>query len=199
MKGSATGGVLPPPLELAPPREVLKVRRALPREWVHFRDHHYQDHSLKGDSVAFVGLLHGHAVAFLACVPESMNFVRRGAMSGLAEWEDLGYPTPWASTEMHRQLFREHRTVVHPDCQGMGLAPLLCDAVAKLLHDRGADFTSQTVHPSYGSYRDRSPFWRALPRNGMGKFSHFFVGAVLPDGSTDSSLQLAIERRVRLE
>ena len=31
------------------PQLHLEVRRALPREWVHFRDHHYKDHLLEHD------------------------------------------------------------------------------------------------------------------------------------------------------
>ena len=34
-----------------------------------------------------------------------------------------------------------------------GLASLVCDCVAAAMHDINFDFTSQTVHPTYGSYR----------------------------------------------
>lgn len=185
----------------------LEVRRALPREWRHFREHHYKDHKLKGDAIAFVGLIEGRAACFTAITQEPLHFVRRGAQSVV--WPaDFPYPAPWKSREaVKRHLFREHRTVVLPDFQGMGLAPLMCDAVACYFLAGGNDFTSQTVHPFYGSYRDRSPFWLALPTNrtemsainGNLKFSHTFKGDYLPDGSRDEKLRELLEARVRLE
>lgn len=191
---------------LAPPVLELEVRRALPREWVHFREHHYKDHGLHTCSVAFVGLLDGRAACFLAIINEGCNFVQKNASRDCgtaAEWADSGYPTPWLKGEV-RRLYREHRTVVLPDFQGMGLAPLLCDAVGTLVLAGGHDFTSQTVHPFYGSYRDRSPFWRPLPSNrkerscvnGNVKYSHFFVGATRPDGEEDPALAEELRRRV---
>lgn len=195
-----------PPAPAVPVVE-LEVRRALPREWRHFREHHYKDHKLKGDSIAFVGLIEGRAACYTAITQEPVHFVRKGAQSGL--WPaDYPYPDPWKSREaVKRQLFREHRTVVLPDFQGMGLAPLMCDAIACYVLAGGNDFTSQTVHPFYGSYRDRSPFWLALPTNrtemsainGNLKFSHAFKGDYLPDGSRDEKLRELLEARVHLD
>jgi len=186
---------------LVPPMLELEIRRALPREWVHFREHHYKDHSLHTASVAFVGILGGQAACFLAIVGEKVNYVQRNAVK--VEWADVGYPKTWAKGKV-RRLYREHRTVVLPDFQGMGLAPLLCDSVALHVLETGHDFTSQTVHPFYGGYRDRSPFWRALPSNrkensqinGNYKFSHVFVGAVRPNGQTDPQLATELNSRI---
>eukprot|EP00927_Polykrikos_kofoidii_P021670 TRINITY_DN20442_c0_g1_i1.p1 TRINITY_DN20442_c0_g1~~TRINITY_DN20442_c0_g1_i1.p1 ORF type:complete len:1473 (+),score=279.80 TRINITY_DN20442_c0_g1_i1:452-4420(+) len=195
---------------LAPPVVHLEVRRALPREWAHFREHHYKDHALNAAAVTFVGLVGGTAVAFLAIICQATNFVYRSAKCAelegrCSDWYDIGYP--WKSDPEPRRLFREHRTVVRPDFQGMGIAPLLCDTVARLFHECGHDFTSQTVHPFYGSYRDRSLFWCQLPTNrkerseinGNKKYSHFFSGAVLPDGTKDAARELELRRRCGLE
>ena len=144
------------PALLQPPLVELEVRRALPREWLHFREHHYKDKGLHGSSICFVGLVHGRAVAFVAVVPEALHFVRRGVLAALEgrhpEWLNSGYPTSWAhdGEETGRKLFREHRTVVLPDAQGMGFGPLLCDAAAAVMLRCGHDFTSQTIHPHYG-------------------------------------------------
>jgi len=181
----------------------LQVRRALPREWKYFREHHYKDHTLQGTCVAFVGTVNGTAACFCAVVPEGDNFVRRSSES--KEGGQSAYPLPWR--QQQRRLIREHRTVVLPDFQGMGLAPLLCDAVAVLYLSLGHDFTSQTVHPFYGSYRDRSPFWAAFKTsrttmsqlNGNLKYSHYFIGAYNPDGSTDPERAEALKQRVCAE
>merc|ERR1712217_522078 len=125
---------------------------------------------------------------------------------GHPEWADSGYPScRLKEEEAGRRLFREHRTVVLPDAQGMGFGPLLCDAVALIMSKCGHDFTSQTVHPHYGSYRNRSRFWRPLPSNqqqkteinGNQKYSHFFIGPVCrDDGSEDAGLLQLLESRI---
>merc|ERR1740121_466454 len=189
--GSASPGV---------PTIHLEVRRCLQREWEHFKEHHYKDHKLKTDSVCFVGLLDGRAACFTAITMEPIHFVLRGHGIGHIP----AYPSTWASSKPLRMLFREHRTVVHPDFQGMGLAPLLCDAVAQCYNDIGHDFTSQTVHPYYGSYREGSPFWTALSTNrkdnscvnGNLKYSHCYIGCLLDDGSVDPEREQQLRIRV---
>lgn len=193
----------------------LIIRRALLREWVHFREHHYKDKSLSTNAVGFVGLLNGRACCFSAIVPESSNWIAKSVQSGLegngytAKWTEIGYPTTWLpifGKRRMRRLFREHRTVLLPDFQGMGLASLMCDCLAVSLQTSNFDFTSQTVHPTYGGYRDRSPFWIPLPTNrneksalkGNLKYSHAFVGSFRPDGSQDEVLREKLRRRVMM-
>ncbi|CAE7265328.1 unnamed protein product, partial [Symbiodinium sp. KB8] len=128
------------------PQLHLEVRRALPREWVHFRDHHYKDHSLHTAAVVFVGILCGRACGFCAVVQESQNWIQRncagGKYGGMKDrWENVQYPLPWLKA--NRKLYREHRTVVLPDFQGLGVAPVLCDTVANLILRSNCDFTSR--------------------------------------------------------
>lgn len=56
--------------------------------------------------------------------------------------------------------YREHRTVVLPDFQGLGIGPRLSDAIAQIHVDQGKRYFSRTAHPRFGAYRDASPFWR---------------------------------------
>jgi len=56
--------------------------------------------------------------------------------------------------------YREHRTVVLPDFQGLGLGPKISDMVAQIHLDEGKRYFSKTAHPRFGAYRDRSPAWR---------------------------------------
>jgi len=60
---------------------------------------------------------------------------------------------------------RAHRTVILPEWQGMGIGSRLSDAVAEWHRRRGADYFGQTVHPSFGRYRDASPFWKPTDFN----------------------------------
>ena len=69
----------------------------------------------------------------------------------------------------------------------------------------GYVFTSNTAHPTYGGYRNRSPFWLELPSSqrvrfyGASTFSHIWIGALRPDGSVDSERQRLLAERVRVD
>lgn len=166
----------------------LVVRRALPCEWRKFREHHYKDHRLNHSSVCFVGELEGRAVVFTAILNTGFNFKwflgRNSDEKVDAELEKLGLPVAWKG----RMLMREHRTVVMPDSQGLGLGSLMADAVAHICCETGHAFMSTTAHPTYGGYRDRSPLWSALASSrrerGNGQystFSHVWRGAASHD------------------
>lgn len=185
----------------------LEVRRALPCEWVNFQEHHYKDHSLHCNAKGWVGMLGGQPVActfVVDWVPNAVGLGRRGLSSkgedlGIVEPEWLALPLEWAS----RPLVREHRTVVLPDFQGCSLGSAMSDAVAREHELQGYLFCSKTAHPHFGSYRDRSPFWRPSPGNGQvdkfGKrfFNHFWVGAARPDGTRDPVRQKELDARAR--
>merc|ERR1712008_468447 len=81
-------------------------------------------------------------------------------------------------------LLREHRTVVLPDCQGLGVGSLMADTIASVCERMGYAFMSVTAHPTYGGYRERSPLWATLPSSkrerGDGRattYSHLWIGA----------------------
>jgi len=181
----------------------LVVRRALPAEWRNFREHHYKDHSLNSSSVCFVGSLEGRAVAFCAVIPTgfTLNWVVAQDHEGEAtrQAKRYGYPLEWGIWP----LLREHRTVVLPDSQGLGLGSLLADAVARLSTEMGYSFMSTTAHPTYGGYRDRSPFWAALdsskrerPNCACATFSHVWIGAAQNDGGVDQDRLGRLSKRV---
>lgn len=86
----------------------------------------------------------------------------------LAIWENEGNPEiigftatlPLPSGSL-RNAWREHRTVILPDFQGLGLGPRLSNAVGEIMLARGLSFYSRTAHPRLGAYRNASPLWRA--------------------------------------
>jgi len=187
----------------------LEVRRALPCEWQFFREYHYKDHSLSASAACWVGLVDGHPVAFTAAFPFAPNFIVLGkrGMTAMGGFDKDG-PKPsfqdCPDTWMRRVMFREHRTVVLPDYQGTGIGSAMSDAVARDLEFRGNLFTSQTIHPFFGSYRERSPFWRSCASNrdldsrGRPKFSHYWVGATLPNGDESKKIIEDLDKRVKL-
>jgi GNAT superfamily N-acetyltransferase/ABC-type iron transport system FetAB ATPase subunit len=185
----------------------LEVRRAMPCEWQFFREFHYKDHTLHASSMCWVGVLDGHPVAFTAAFPFAPNYHSLGKR-GLTNWgrPDPGGPKPEFSylpdTWIWRIMCREHRTVVLPDYQGTGVGSAMSDAVARDLESRGFLFTSQTIHPFFGSYRERSPFWRpcasnrAYDQKGRPKYAHYWVGATSPKGVEDAKLCKELDMRV---
>lgn len=81
-----------------------------------------------------------------------------------AWWEDalVGFastaPFPHGSI---RNARREHRTVILPDFQGLGIGVRLSDEVARhTVEDLGKRYYSKTAHPRMGEYRDRHPNWK---------------------------------------
>ena len=60
-----------------------------------------------------------------------------------------------------RKAYREHRTVVLPDFQGLGIGPRISDNVAQFYRDQGKRYFSKTAHVRFGGYRDKeNSGWR---------------------------------------
>jgi len=64
-----------------------------------------------------------------------------------------------------RNKYRESRTVVMPDFQGLGIGTRFSDAVAQHWLDSGYRFFSKTAHIRMGEYRQKSLLWRPTSTN----------------------------------
>lgn len=117
----------------------LDVHRTNWRTWSLFRSHHYLSHEMHKQAQCFIGLWSGRPVVFTAV---------------------LAFPHP-----KFRKAFREHRTVVLPDYQGIGIGPHFSDSIAQLYIDQGCRYYSRTSHPRMGKYRDNSPLWKPTRTN----------------------------------
>lgn len=190
---------------------VIDVRRALPCEWKHFREHHYKDHRLVANAWGWVCVLAGRPVGCVfatTLVPNIVALGRMGLWCGSRDAQAtkvLEENKAWLALPESRVRWpaaREHRTVVHPDFQGCSIGSALSDAVAREHELQGWVFQSKTAHPHFGSYRDRSSFWAPCPSNGRSdkdgtkSYSHFWIGAVNPDGSMDAERQEQLAARV---
>eukprot|EP01083_Nonionella_stella_P013320 37507_1 len=67
--------------------------------------------------------------------------------------------------DVYRFQYREHRTVILPSYQGLGIGSRISDAIGEYLALQGYRLQSKTAHPRYGRYRDRSPLWNATKAN----------------------------------
>lgn len=104
----------------------------------------------------------------------------------------------FASQNKVYSLRREHRVVILPSWQGLGLGPALSDLSASLWtatahgDEEKTDrpcwrYSSTTAHPRFGTYRVSNAEWTPTATNGKGgMFSHEYVGQT----------QTAVKRRL---
>lgn len=109
----------------------LEIYRTTYETWDLFSRHHYLDQGHSKSAIAFVGLVEGSPAVFSSAISQP---------SKLPTW-------------------REHRTVVLPDHQGIGIGNRMSEFVASLFLTRGYRYISVTTHPGMVAYRSRSPLW----------------------------------------
>lgn len=86
-----------------------------------------------------------------------------------------------------KSAWREHRTVVLPDYQGLGLGLRLCEWQAEWHLLQGHRFYSRTTHPRIGEARNQSVLWRATGKSGKTRKSHWSHAS----GSADRAVRYA--------
>ena len=116
------------------PEIKLDVHQTTTAAWSMFREHHYLDHHIHKAAQCFVALWNDKPVAFCSV---------------------LHFPHP--TTKLFK---REHRTVVLPDFQGIGIGNRLSEFVASYFTRKGFRFVSTTSAPSMMKHRAKSPLWR---------------------------------------
>jgi energy-coupling factor transporter ATP-binding protein EcfA2 len=115
------------------PEIQLDVFEAGAEIWPVFRPHHYLSAEINKSAKFFVAVFEDHMVAMTAI---------------------LIFPHPTV-----KNCYREHRTVVLPDFQGVGIGNRLSEFVGDWLLSRGKRFISTTSHPAMIAHRSRSSKW----------------------------------------
>src|SRR5262249_47299951 len=118
-------------LRQRPPIE-LRISKATAAAWAMFRGHHYLTARLHRAARCWVATWHDVPLAFISCMP---LVGRRG-------------------------VWREHRTVVLPDYQGVGIGNALSEWLGGCLKSWGIRFTSVTSHPAMIRHRSNNLKWR---------------------------------------
>lgn len=121
------------------PNIVLEVLPCSYEIWSHFSKHHYLTEDLNVSSRCWIATWLGTPVGFVSAIAYPSGTVKNG--------------------------WREHRTVVLPDFQGMGIGVRLSDAIAEYMVNNGCRYFSKTVHPRMGEYRERKDEWRPTAHN----------------------------------
>jgi GNAT superfamily N-acetyltransferase len=117
--------------------------------WAMFAKHHYLTEKIAGGCRSYLATAIFDANTFNASDEAIVGFAST---------------IPFPHGYIHN-AYREHRTVVLPDFQGLGLGPKISDAVAQIHKVEGKRYFSRTAHPRFGAYRDRSPLWKRTSNN----------------------------------
>lgn len=117
------------------PQLVVEIYAGTPEAWGMFRRHHYLAATLHPAAMCMIAVINETVVGFSAALPFPNGNLRNA--------------------------WREHRTVVLPDFQGLGIGMRLSDWVGQWMVDHDRRYFSRTAHPRMGAYRDASPLWRA--------------------------------------
>lgn len=107
--------------------------------WKMFSRYHYLSHSLNNACKMFILEINGEVAGIEAV---------------------LHFPHPKV-----KNLKKEHRLVIHPDYQGLGLSAFLAENVAQMFKNNGFKFNSVTTNPALSFLRNKSKNWK-LRRHG---------------------------------
>ena len=117
------------------------------KAWDMFKRHHYLSGKLNSSSVCYLGLYKDIPIAFVA----ALAFPRKGL----------------------KHAWREHRLVVLPDYQGMGIGNVFSEAIAQAYIENGCRYFSKTANVRCGRHRDNSPLWRGTSHNHKSRTDYF--------------------------
>jgi len=121
-----------PPIEIT----IYPCRRSY---WKAFANHHYLNQKIGSSARCFL------ATAKFDGVENIVGF-------------SASLPLPSGTL---KNAWREHRTVILPDFQGLGIGPRVSDAVAGVHKREGKRYYSKTAHPRFGGWRDaHTDLWK---------------------------------------
>jgi GNAT superfamily N-acetyltransferase len=123
------------------PLIVIEIYPCKYTAWEMFKNYHYLRNDLLRSARCFMATWSGKVVGFASSITMPSGSLKNA--------------------------WREHRTVILPDYQGMGIGTLLSDTIAQIHVDEGKRYYSRTAHPRMGIHRDHSPFWRKTSKYKM--------------------------------
>lgn len=107
--------------------------------WGLFRNHHYLTGDMNKSARCFIAKWNDNPVAFASA---------------------LAFPNG-----NFKNAWREHRTVVLPDYQGLGIGVRLSDYIASYFVKNNCRYFSKTAHPRMAQHRERSLLWKPTSKN----------------------------------
>ena len=109
--------------------------------------------------------------------------INKSARCWIAVWNDtpVGFASSIAQPNAMRNAWREHRTVMLPDFQGMGIGVRISDALGEIHIQTNKRFFSKTAHPRMGEYREQSAKWRPTAHNKEARGDYMVRENALPN------------------
>ncbi len=120
-------------VRLRRPKIELQAFRCSYKAWELFKGHHYLNTNISKTATCFVALMGDEPVGFCSAI----HFVHPKV----------------------KNTMREHRTVVLPDYQGVGIGNALSERVAQYFINYGKRYISITSHPAMIQHRIKSEKW----------------------------------------
>ena len=137
------------------PKITLKVNSCSKSIWDEFARHYYLSGELNNASVCYLASYNDMPVAFVALLTLPGRDVKHA--------------------------WREHRLVVLPDFQGMGIGNAFSEYIGDLYVRRGCRYFCKTSNPRIGEHRNKSRLWRATATNGQARESYLNKDGSLRD------------------
>jgi ABC-type lipoprotein export system ATPase subunit/GNAT superfamily N-acetyltransferase len=107
--------------------------------WAMFCNHHYLTNSINKSAWCWFIIWSGKIIGFTSAI---------------------SYPSGTV-----KLAWREHRTVILPDYQGLGIGVKVSDAIGEMFFQWGRRYFSKTSHKRMGEYRNNSINWRPTTHN----------------------------------
>lgn len=117
----------------------LQLRKTKYTSWRMFSRHHYLAENINKASKCYLILWDNTIVGFTSILPSPNGNIKNA--------------------------YREHRTVILPDYQGLGIATTVVDKLGELLISKGYRYYSRTAHIKLGKHRDNSKKWIPSSKN----------------------------------
>lgn len=121
---------------------ILEVHQSTPQIWSMFSKHHYLSAELNTSADCYIVTWNKIPIAFGAILSMPGRF---------------GNDT--------RKCVSEHRIVVLPDYQGMGIGNKFSEYLGELYTFQGYRYFGKTANPRMGEHRQRSDLWKATSTN----------------------------------
>lgn len=107
--------------------------------WDLFKRHHYLTSDINLSAQCYVGLYNDQPIAFASFISQCGRDVKNA--------------------------YREHRLVVLPDFQGLGIGNKMSEMFGQSFIEKGCSYYAKTSNPRMGIHRDNSPLWKPTTHN----------------------------------
>lgn len=120
------------------------------RLWNLFKRHHYLTSEINKSAQCYVGMYKGQPIAFASFITLCNRDVKHA--------------------------WREHRMVVLPDFQGLGIGNKMSEMFGQAFIEKGCQYFAKTSNPRMGEHRNRSKLWRATVTNQKARLDYLKNG-----------------------